>query len=143
LFMVFFHDEVISLIAGVPLNFFLSGSLYSFFGNKKNLDLVLHQPDLLHQGYLVVEEFLLDDLPVLPVRYRAELDLELFPCRGNDLSVRTGHRALEGSGEIGDRAGTVTLTEKNFVRPVSDLIVGESFEECDSLFLVGRTAVGR
>ena len=42
----------------------------------------LHQPDLLHQGHLVIEEHLLNDLPVLPMGYRAELYFELFPGGG-------------------------------------------------------------
>ena len=103
----------------------------------------LHQPDLLHQGHLVIEEHLLNDLPVLPMGYRAELYFELFPGGGDDLSIRTGHRSFECSREIGDLAGIVTLAEENLVGPVPNLVVWEGFEEGDCLFLVGWSAVGR
>jgi hypothetical protein len=102
----------------------------------------LRQPDLLHQGHLVIEELLLNDLPVLPVGYGAELYFELFPGRGDDLSIRTSHCSFECSREIGERAGIVTLAEEYLVRPVPNLVVGEGFEEDDCLFLDSRLWVG-
>jgi len=96
-----------------------------------------HEADLLHQGHLVIEELLLHDLPVLPVRNRTELNLELLPVGLYYLAIGSGHRALERTGEVGDRARPVPLTEQGLVGMVPDLVVREYFEECDCFFLVG------
>ena len=89
----------------------------------------LHQSYLLHHGYLVIEEFLFDDFPVLPVSDSAELYLELLPVWRYHVSIRCGHRTLEGSGEFGDRTGPVPLLEENLIGPVSDFIVRKYFKE--------------
>lgn len=61
------------------------------------------QPDLFHERYQVVEQVLLDDLPlVVPSRYRAELDVERLAGRRDVLPVGPLHRPSHGAREARD-----------------------------------------
>ena len=59
----------------------------------------------------------------------AELDMELFVGRGDQLSVRTLHRACK----VRNGARPFPLSNLHFIRMINQMIVGERFEKLDGL----------
>jgi hypothetical protein len=90
----------------------MNESFREFFCFPPGPALPSHQPDLLHQGHLVIEELLFNDLPVFPMGNRAELNLELLSGWLDHISIGTGHRPFECPGKVGHRAGPVPLAHK-------------------------------
>src|SRR2546422_2387882 len=83
-----------------------------------------HRADLLQDADEVVEQLLLHDLAVLPVRDRAEVHAEPLP-RGLDETSFGLEGPLERAGVLGDGARPVALAQHDAVRAVTDAVVRE------------------
>ena len=83
-----------------------------------------------------MEEFLFDDLTVLPVCDRAELDMKLLVGRRNQLAVRPFHRSAHGACKIRNRTRPFALSNLHFIGMINQMIVGERLEKFDGLLLV-------
>src|SRR3954469_23107527 len=92
----------------------------------------LLQAELRHHAHHVVEEVLLDDLPVLvPSGHRAEVDFERFSGRRDRLAARAGHGSLHGAGEPCNGARPIARGEEHLVRPVPDAVIWKGLEHLD------------
>lgn len=101
-----------------------------FLGGKESIS---HQSNLFHQSYLIVEEALFGDFPlVVPGSDRTKLYVKPL-VRGRDcLPVRHLHRPLHRAGEISDRASMIPLRQEDLVRSVDQVIIRKGFEEFNS-----------
>src|SRR5687768_15377299 len=90
---------------------------------------LLAQADLLHEGDQIVEEVLLDDLPVVPPGDRAEIDLERLASGRDLLPVGALHGPFHRAGEARDRTGPVAGREEGLVRPVYEVLIRKGLEE--------------
>ena len=81
-------------------------------------------------------EFRFDDLTVLPVCDRAELDMKLLVGRRNQLAVRPLHRSAHCACKIRNRTRPIALRNLHFIGMINQMIVGERLEKFDGLRLV-------
>ena len=102
------------------------------------------EADLLHEGDEVVEEILLDDLPVVaPASDRAELHVERLAGRLDLRAVGLAKRAGERAAKARDGAGPVATREEDAVGSVVEMLVREGAEEIERFALVILDAVRR
>src|SRR3990172_4195658 len=83
----------------------------------------LAQAKLPHQSHKVVEELLLDNLPILPVCNSAKLHFKFLISRWDRFPARTYHWPFLGSCEYGYRTCPVALAEKHHIRIILDTVV--------------------
>src|SRR5215471_3912883 len=97
--------------------------------------------DLFQHAHEVVEEVFFHNLALLvPVRYRAEVDVEFLVRRSNNGAVGHRHRPFHGAGKIRNCTRPVVLRQHDLVRIVDQVLVGKHSRERDGLLLMRRQA---
>src|SRR5688572_18584225 len=104
---------------------------------------LLAEADLLHEGDEIVHQVLLDDLAVVPLRDRIEVEIEGLARRGDHGAIRALHRSGHRAPEASDRAGVVARGEEDPVRPVFEALIRERLPEVDRFLRVVLDADGR
>src|SRR5688572_14776250 len=101
------------------------------------------EADLLHEGDEIVHQVLLDNLAIVPLRDRIEVEIEGLARGWDHAAIRGFHRSGHRAPEAGDRAGVVARGEKDPVRPVVEVLIRERFPEVDRFLRVVLDANGR
>jgi len=89
------------------------------------------EADLPEERSVVVEQVLLNDPAVAPLRGGGVQHVERLSRRLDHTAVRLLHRGSERASEPRDEAREVALTEQNVVGAVLDLVVRERIAESD------------
>jgi hypothetical protein len=103
---------------------------------------VSQHSDLTQKSNLIVEELLLDDLPVLPSSDRAELELERLVGGGMHLTIEPFDGPYHPTRPSGDGARPVTGSEHYFIRVIVEVVL-DGLEESLRLGLVRLAATRR
>jgi hypothetical protein len=90
----------------------------------------LHQTYLFHEpDLIIVEPFFRNLSTIIPSRNRTEFYVKTFPGWGNHLAIGHLHRAFHRAVKVSNRTSVVSLTEKNLVWPVYEMVVWKCLEK--------------
>src|SRR6516162_9310485 len=111
------------------------------FDNPTRLAVSQHS-DLAQKSNLIVEELLLDDLPVLPSSDRAELELERLVGGWMHLTIEPFDGPYHPTRPSGDGARPVTGSKHHFIRVIVEVVLDGLKKASDSVWCASRPRVG-